>query len=382
MPMPILRWIVVVHIILMAGTVSVADDDAKKAQLQKQRTVWQERAISNLRSLEEETRQFKVPFLAIALAEAGDSQRAKAVNNEFLPIDKRAQSLMLIAAEESYRGQLDQALATMRELPKTHRPTTLVLIACRQAQRGDIDKALSLFPQLKEQRLLDRVRDVVATAQVRAGDLDAARETAKLIEDDAKRIRAEQEIERAAAGQNDPLIKLTSGLLQEQLGAIRVIAGAEWQRDAISAIAAAQHQDASALNQHMQAALDGHQALPPEQQATMRLLLSVALVEAGRVEQARKMLDAARTSNGAGFGGLKSLFGKPVVVYLLIRLDLEDEVQVILDDEENATSVLQAVGRTYAELDRLEQAEAWNDKLKSPADRFDFAVGVLSGLGN
>ena len=76
-----------------------------------------------------------------------------------------------------------------------------------------------------------------------------------------------------------------------------------------------------------------------------------------------------------------------MLVYLLIRLDLPEELDALMEsltaDEESETAYeanLQAIGATYAYLKRLDKVEAYYERMSAPRARFYLATGVIDGL--
>lgn len=383
------RHFVFAAFVLMAcQRVSLADGQA--ARESDPGPKWIARITTDLFKIEEEEedRESAVTMAAFALATAGEDDRAIEVTRRLLPPEKRKGALLGIACVLSQGGRLEEALGTVAECPTDDdRQFALAIVAIQQAQRGEVEGAIELLPKVEKGSHRERVLAAIAEAQAKAGEVRLARDTAKRIADGKRRGRALERVNNA--GQEDPISKLRSTFLRQQIAAILLFSGKDSQRDAIRAIAAAEENDRSALTRHMNAALAESEGNAPLQRSTTHTLLAVALAEVGDREEARQMVLRSRKAESKEWLGVSSIFGSPILVSVLVRLDMNRELEALMDSLRESNTIagpiayhsdLHAIGATCAELERLDQADEYYDQLESPLERVHFAAGVLSYL--
>lgn len=353
------------------------------------RETWLARVRNDLGKLDGAEQSSAAEYAILGVAASGESELAKSIARQFLPPERGPGALVLIADTQSSNDQLRDSLITIGELlTEDERQRALALVTVRQAQRGDLEDASMLLSKIKQRRWRDLALSAIAEAQAVAEQLDAARATLKQISDDEKRQETQKKVDSAKA---DPVRKIQSEFLRQQIQAMLAFSGTDVQHEAISAIAAAQSTDDRALRKHISAALKDSASSVPLQRAATRTLLAVALVEAGRPNDAKEMIQGARESGSREWLGVSNLFGSPILVHLLIRLDMIEELQELMnsldsrDDELSQIPYhanLQAIGTTYASLNRLEDADRRYGEITSSLDRVHLAVGVLFGLRN
>ncbi len=351
---------------------------------QKIRRRWVTRVNSELSKVVEEERDSAALRVVIAVAESRDFELAKSLTKQISTHRDQVAARMAIASIQSNYDQLKEALATAREVePGYGRQVIYSMIALRQAQRGEVEDAISILKEITNATVRDRTLGWIAKAQAIAGNIPAAQATVDSMANEERRAEIRKQIKTAKA---DPAREIPSRFLREQIGTMLAFSGTERQREAIQAIIAAQRNDQAALNRHIEAALS-EQGIPLEL-ATTRTILAVALAEAGRREEAREMILAARKANESEWLGASDIFGSPVLVHLLIRLGFEEDLNSLMKSLETEDSSfklgyhvnLQAVGATYTYLSRLDDAEKYYRRIKTPLERVHFAAGVLRGL--
>lgn len=321
-------------------------------------------------------------FSISAFVAVGEPGLAKKLVEQFVSSEERPLAIMRIAGCQASDGQWAEALATAQELDVDTRQGALALIAVLQAKRGSIENASKTLESITEQSQRDRALAALAKAQAAASQHDAARRTVNQIRSAQGRSRASKAIEGA---EEDPLRCLRFGLLRDNLVTMLLFSDAGRYREALAAIAAAQSEDHDALAQHLDNGLRQCKAFTQLERATMETLLAVALAEAGQRDRAREMILAAQKSNKGEWLGVASMFGAPVLVQLLIRLDMNNEVDVIMASYDRSDSItyranLAAVGAAYGSLGRIQEAEEYYTQLESPVERIYFATGFVEGL--
>lgn len=359
-------------------------EEAQSERKSEAREKWIGRITVELAKLDEKDRSSEVAIAAFAMAAAGEDDRSKEVMRRLLPREERDGALLGIADAQSQGDRVKESLATVAEFStEDGRQSALALVAIRQAQRGDVEDAVKLLSKVKNEGPRDRLLSAIAQTQAKAGELEAARDTAKQIADEQRRRQAVEGIADAAQGAADPIAGVRSSSLRAHLRVMLEFSGVDGQREAIHAIVAAQENDRASLSKHISAALDESRDSIPLERATTRTLLAIALVEAGDREEAREMILRAREAGSKEWLGVSSLFGNPILVHLLIRLNMQDELQSLMDSLRESDSFaasipyhanLSAIGGAYAELDRLGEAEKWYNRLESPIERVHFST--------
>jgi hypothetical protein len=101
------------------------------------------------------------------------------------------------------------------------------------------------------------------------------------------------------------------------------------------------------------------------------------------------MIHSAREAGEGEWLGASNLFGSPLLIYLLIRLDMKDELRELMDSLREGGAIageipfhanLQAVGTAYAQLNQLEEAEEYYRQLATSLERIHLGVGVVASL--
>jgi len=352
---------------------------------------WHKRVKEGLLPLNEDARPYAATSAVISLGEAGDAKSAYALIEELLPDEgNRDQALVCLAGALAERGQVKDALAAPAKASREYaRQMVYAFIARGLAKRGEVNKARKLLPGLSISRHRDTALSAIAKAQARAGDATEARKMAEQIKDDDRRRNAVKAVNSAQPGKGDPADHIRSETLRSSVRMMRLFAGKAPVDEAMKALAAAQRRDGAALETHCRAALELAAATDAMTQTAAQTVLAVALLEAGRTADAKAVLRAAGQASGDEALGVASLTAGPALVYLLVRLDMDDVLDEALESlTHNADgrapvvrgSLMQAVGASYAELKQLHKAEALYAGLNSRSQRLHLAVGVMRGL--
>ena len=385
--MRIIQRCTIVAITLLSLLCLTAADDKVAPDLKKEREAWLSRLdIEIVKIDDDEERANAAQYVIIAFSTAGDFSGARRIMDHHVPANQRGSALIYIADGQSSADLLDAALATAKEAKEVFiQQRILGLIAIRQAQRGDLKDATALLSKITNPDARDWALSSIAEAQANAGDLRAAEASVAAIVDKDKKSQAQEAIKTAQA---DPIREIRSKVIRDSLSAMLSFSGQAKQTEAIQAIVAAQKKDEEGLQKHVRAALEQVKDGIALEQATTCTLLAVALAEAGRDEEAKQMILAARKANDQEWLGVSSLFGSPIIVHLLIRLDFKEEFDEFMNSFDKDDSLarlgyltnLLTAGSTYAYLHRLADAETYYRQLKLSAERVHFAAGVLSSL--
>lgn len=348
---------------------------------------WVGRLTENLSEVKPEDRFPARGFAAYALAKSGETERAIALAESIRPPNRAMQIFVGIVGTLSAEDHVDEALELTKTLPENRRQRAYSLVVVRQAQRGDLQNARDLLRLITHQSARDNALEWIARAEAIRGQFAQGRKTTGRIRDKVIQRAVIQFINRR---EKDPLPvpKLRSSFLRDNFRLFFQFTGRPDQRDALLALVAAQNKDDENLETRLNAALDGlEKRLAPERQAT-RALLAVALLEAGRQSDAQEMILKARRPDGQWKLG-SSIFGSPILLYLLIHLEMTDELESFMEastpTEDGISQIayhnhLHDIGMIFTELGRLKDAERYYIQLKTPLDRLHFSSGVLQGL--
>ncbi len=356
---------------------------------------WTMRMFEELKAIEDAERRSRTASLVAAgLLDRGQVELARQVGQNWAQGDDQHTVLVLTTAVEASQLAVAGEDAKLHELVNAQsanrRQFVWRWVLHEAAQRGDIDQAVGLLTQLDDDWSRDSAASSIAEAYARAGQAEAAREWAGKIVDAERRTETLESLPKLTEPQPDPIADIRSPVLQAGLGALFAFGGTDRLEPAVRALAAAQQGDRMAWMQHRQQALAAIEAATPIEQTTGYTILATALVEAGEREAAREMIAKAHAAAGDEWLGVGSMFGDPVLIYLLCRLDRHDDIDALLAnaarageddlDRQAYHSQLTAYGSVLAELDQLPIAEKRIGRLASPEERCQFALGVVVGI--
>ena len=363
-----------------------ADADRVSAR----RPIWADRLVEGIRCVPDSRDR---EFLLIVLAEAGEVQRAQALVEESLPESERPVATMFIAGAQSARGDVGGALQTLDRLPKGSPlcDSGRARVAMRQAQRGCVAAAQRLMEGIADQRCLDRARGVIAEAQASAGDRASAIATAALIRDEDRRQQARATIAAARRQGFLAFERIRSSFLSGQLRALSCFSDDKpWKTQALLTLAAAYRHDEKAVTQGAETALAQLKALPEGlERATGLAILVVAFSEAGKPARADSAGNEAMKAMSGDPAGVSGLFGRPIVIYALIRSGRYDYIAKILaaaveypgsSAEVSAFGNIQAIGAALAAKGEDQRLDKVYEQLHKPIHRAYLAAGALSEL--
>lgn len=353
------------------------------------REMWVDRLLQQIDQLPDENDR---QLVVIALAEAGQAQRAKSLVGEKLSESKRPGITMLIADAQSSHGDVPGALQTLDGLPKESelRDRGLALVAIRQAQRGDVAAAQRVIEGLKDQFSLDHARKAIAKAQARAGHQRSATATAELIRDGYLQREARTAITASETGGSFSPEQIPSPFLSGQIGALTLFSNdSPWKTHAFLTLAASYRKDEKALTSEAQETLAQLKGLPNGvERATGYAILAVAFCEAGKSTLAENAGEDALKAMSGDIVGVSSLFGKPIVIYAMIQLGHYEHIDKILEATEKnqdpltsavASSDIQAIGAALVEKREDQRLNRIYQQL-TPINRAHLAIGVICGL--
>jgi hypothetical protein len=355
------------------------------AQLSRQE-IWLARAVDELGNIEDhDSRSSAAQYTGLMVAATGSHEQARQLVEKFTFGEQRDIALKAMAGVQSGTGDLEQALLTVNTITDNKaREFALVNVATNQARRGQIDQAIALMSKIKEPWRLDMVRESVAIAQAESGDLPAAKATAaKIGEDDFRRDAmkaiAKGKIDKAPDPETGGL-----GFLQANLHALLQFSQpGEWRKPAAAALIAAGQKNDKELDIQIGKTLEVVEKADEPAPAIARVVLCVALIAAERFDEARKMARRFLFAADGEVIGISGLFGKPVLAYLFTRLGMEKELDRIRTAKPRGMisniRIMQAVGAAEADCKNWSGMEK-RYKTLPPAERVDFACGVLAGL--
>ena len=300
---------------------------------------------------------------------------------------------MLLAAAQSYQGDVAGALRTLDALPKGSliRDRGQGLVATRQAQRGNVAVAQRVIEGITDQPSLDRARKAIAEAQARAGDRKSAAATAGLIRDEgingkpARRSRPlnvkGSSLPKAFPHRSSPARSELCVLFSGQ---------SAWKTQALLTLSAAYRKDEKAVTSGADKTLVQLKTLPKGlERATGFAILAVAFSEAGKPAQAENAGDEALKAMSGDLVGVSDLFGKPIVIYALIQLGHHEHIDKILEAAEQnqdglgqayASGYVQAIGAALTAKREDRRLDEVYRKLRMPINRAQLALGVLGEL--
>lgn len=354
------------------------------------RRVWVERLLEQLDHLPDSGDR----SLAVnALAEAGETRLAKSLVEEKLPEPERGRATAFIAAAQSARGDIPGAVETLSGLPQESqfRAFGQSLAAIRRAQCGDVVAAQRLIKGLEESYFLDCARKEIAEAQARAGDRRSAAATADLIRDECQQREARAAITASVAAGSFSPEEIPSPFLSGTIAALSLFSNdSEWKTDALLALAAAYRKDQNGLDAAAERTLAQLKTVPKGlDRATGYSILAVAFSEAGASAQAQSAGDEALEAMSSDLVGVSGLFGKPIVVYAMIRVGQYDEIDKIVraaertqDDPIAGDSPLEieAIGAALVDNHEYERLDETYQQLRKPANRTYLCIGALAEL--
>lgn len=359
-----------------------SDDDSRG------RALWIGRLRAQIDQLPEGDRAVAV----VALADAGQVQEAKDLVSSRLPESERPSAIMFIAAAQSAQGDVAGALETLDALPEESplRDSGRALVAIRQAQRGELAQAQRLIEGVESQSWLDRARNAIASGQARARDQQSALATADLIRDAYLRRQAQSAIAATDKEGFFSAEEIPSRFLSGQIHALALFSSdSSWKTAAVSTLGAAYRKDCNALASGAEKCLAALEGVPEGlDRATGCAILALAFSEAGDAANAEKLGSEAVKAMSADPLGVSALFGRPIVMYAMIRLGHYEHIDTFLDtarQSEDAikrirdSGVFQAIGAALVEKREDRRLEEVYRRLTTPGDRAHFSIGALYG---
>jgi hypothetical protein len=232
---------------------------------------------------------------------------------------------------------------------------------------------------------------VIAEAQARTGDRTSAIATAGLIRDDDTRQEARATI---AAAQRQDLLAfqgVRSSFLSGQLKALSCFSDDRpWKTQALLTLAAAYRHDGKEVARGADRTLAQLKPMPEGlERATGLAILAVAFSEAGEPARAESAGNEARKAMSGDVVGVSGLFGRPIVVYALIRsghYEQIDKLLVAAEGQQDALGTLyalgnvQAIGAALAAKKEDRRLDKVYQQLHKPINRAYLAAGALSEL--
>ena len=362
---------------------------ADREDVAAKRQVWMDRLLAQLDELSANDRV----MLVATLADAGQPERAKALVRQKLPESLRAPASTLIAAAQSARGDLPGALQTLDGLPKDNptRDYGTSFVAIRRAQRGNVADAQRLIEGVKDQHHRDRARSVIAKAQAQAGDQNAAAATADLIQDRYYQGEARKAIAAARTGEVFSAEQIPSPFLCSTITAFSLFSSdSAWKTHAFATLGAACRKDSKALHANAEKAMAELKGLPKGlERTTGYAILVVAFCEAGENAKAESAGNEALAAMSGDILGVSSRFGRPIVIYAMLRLGHYEVIDRILErtaQEQDGLSktdeslVLQAIAAALLEKQEDGRLEKVYQRLRTPRDRAELAIGAIGAL--
>ncbi len=351
------------------------------------RKIWLGRMLKAIDGIKDpDKRSFAASLAAMWLAENGNHKKAHQLVDKFVSADSRNSALNTIASTQSFNGDLEQAMLTVKRLPdQKTQDDALVYVVMAQLNRGKIDRAITLMRKIKTPDGLDSSRHYLAEAQAEAGDLEAAKATATKIIDEDTRGYAMQAIAKGKVDKK-PAEKSTEGTYLRVLldTLLKFRQGGQWTKHTAAALAAAKQKNNRELDIQIAKTLKSIENAEEPTPAMARLFLCAALMEAGRMAEAKTMAHAFQADADGEIVGISGLFGKPALAYLFTRLGMEDELDKIRVTKpgsmaNNTSGIMRAVGAAEGDAKNWEGLEKRFKKL-TPTERANLACGVLIAL--
>jgi hypothetical protein len=184
---------------------------------------------------------------------------------------------------------------------------------------------------------------------------------------------------------------IPSPFLSSQIGALCLFSGhSSWKSQALLTLSAAYRKDEKAVTSGADKTLVQLKTLPKGlERATGFAILAVAYSEAGKPAQAENAGDEAVKAMSGDLVGVSDLFGKPIVIYALIKLGHYEYIDQILEAAEQnrdglgrayASGYVQAIGAALAAKREVQRLDRVYQKLRKPINRAQLALGVLCEL--
>jgi len=346
---------------------------------------WIDLGFRELKQSAEEDRVFAAQMFALTLVELGELEAVGRVVEESLPEREKHFVKMVVAVHQGLHERLENADRTIRELPPEQQESAWALLVVRLAQANRLEEAEGVLQKITKEVARDRAIVGIAEAYAASGDAKAARHWAKQIKDNERREQTLQKIQQGIPER----IEIEPKWLNEQILVLSLFSSSERTREAILAVNAIQNEKPDEKERHFQAALKQSRDAVPHEKAMIFTYLALVLVEENRVQEAREMIMAAKAAGDNEWLGISSLFGNPVLIYRLMELNLEAEIEEIVVSARDSTSstaeltylnILRSLGSSYASLNRLKAARKYFESLESSKLRVHFVTGVLSGF--
>jgi RNA polymerase sigma factor (sigma-70 family) len=350
--------------------------------------------VSNYRGQDKEFRAMVLEEVAIALAEAGHGQEASRVMESLKEQSKTRGSWVLpkLALAQAQAGKIKEALQTVNTIPDDRWKVMALAgfvygnrsfgdyphelgIAWIQAQAGDkagaqktLDKAVAIAKTLPDGQGAASAWAAIACTQVRIGNIEAARATARLIGVESWKNLALVAIAKAqaAAGQTKEALQTTQPIQSE---AERIHALYQL------AVGQARAKNLQAARETFKQAADLVNSLPEADRGFHNHNLASAQAAAGdfsgAVQTAMSRMPPSETTL-CNIAYEQALAGD-------IRGALQT-AEAIQDSDFWKGSTLYGIARAQTERGDAEGALAWANQLASSHDKAHALFGVAEGL--
>jgi len=349
--------------------------------------VWADRIMEDLAKVEKSKVVWSARTAAIGFASIGDTDRLNKLVQEFVPQHERARMYQSIVQHQALHDHLQDALSSVDQLPEDWRQQSLRTIVIQQAARGDFEDAKSILSKITDRSLNQRATLTIAMQMAIHGKTKLADEFATKITDE-KLLEDYKKIAKEATHRTYYHLKIKSHFLIEQTTWPFSAPKGDQLDECFKAIIAAEQKDENTLNAQAKLIRNRANGLEKEGRFTELAMLSLALAQAGRKEQAKAVLGKSFELDDPYWLDSVKIFGARTVASLMIWLGMDKELMQLMNGLKERTNIsnqmaydfmMDSIGKTLVYLNREEDAENLYASLDSPNGRILLAAGVLVG---